>query len=101
RVQERRAQSLTDRLLAGERMNAVVLLRRDLRADGFRPSRCHARILCSAARKTCCAPSNLVNRGSCRGTEIDNCRECRTFRMVPIEEPPFLCSTRNRVTCHL
>src|SRR5439155_16729706 len=44
---------------------------------------------------------NVVNGGSCMGTETNECRESRTFRVVPIGEPPFTCSTRNGVTCHL
>ena len=69
RLQERGTHPFTDRLFAGERLDARVLLGRDLRADRFRPSRCHARTPCSAARQTAAHRRSVVTRGSCMGTE--------------------------------
>ena len=65
----------------------------------FRPSRDHARTPCSVARNTRCAPSKIwLTNGSRMGTTAHDRRECRTFRVVPIGEPRFLCSTRDGVT---
>src|SRR3989442_15348200 len=53
------------------------------------------RLLTARHAKPVAHRRNLVNQCSCRGTTAHDHRECRTFRVVPIREPAFLCSTRN------
>jgi hypothetical protein len=50
RFQERGTHPFTHRLVTGDRLNARILLGGDLRADRFRPSRCHATTPCRARR---------------------------------------------------